>query len=479
MIRRAIPSACIAAALSTLFVLFFSTTTSPLNPQFGSDSSIFRLIGTAMANGQLLYVDVWDHKGPGLFLIQWLAQEIWGGRVGIFLLQIIFLTCSLWLFGAIARRFVHGWLVVVAQLSFLALLAPTYEYGNLSEEWSLPFSMFVLWGLTRAWHQENIVVPNWVLAVSGAALAFVFFIRLNNAAAILAAFTAYFIYVLLKKLPFWRQLGIAVSGFLMTCAVFIGGFAIFGALPEMLHGTFIYNFAYASDAAADPRRLFSSGYLIVGLGLCLLTVIGGLIDAQKRKRPWYLVLTIALTIVGLGATMTAANAYFHYLQLLVPGAAIGVVLTLQLFTGKIRSVAGIIGLGLTSIMLLGFGKYSLIHSQNSGDEAFASQISETLQHVPESQRDEVFTWNVDSRYHLITDSLPMHRFYTLQDWWGRSDPTVYQELNEYFDKTPPEWLVTNTAPIADTHIAEIVAQQYREVSRTNNLLLLQRIEPTG
>lgn len=479
MIRRALPSAAISGVLATLFVLIFSTTTSVLNPRLGGDSAIFRLIGTSMANGQLLYVDVWDHKGPGLFLLQWLAQEIWGGRIGIFLLQILFLACSLWFFAAIARRFLSGWLVVAAQVAFLALLAPTYEYGNLSEEWSLPFSMFVIWGLTRAWQQEKGVATRWILAASGAALAYVFFIRLNNAAAILAAFSAYFIYVLMAKLPFWRQFGVAIGGFVVTCFLFVGGFAAAGALPEMWHGTFTYNFAYTSDSGADPLRMYTGGYLIAGLGLCLLTLIGGLVDAQVRKRPWYLLMTGLFVVVGLGATMTAANAYFHYLQLLVPGAAIGVVLILQLFTEKVRIAAGIIALGFSLIMLLGFGNYAAIQSRNSGDTEFAGQIHETLQHVPESQRDEVFTWNVDSRYHLITDSLPMHRFYTLQDWWGRSDPTVYQELNEYFDETPPEWLVTNTAPIADSHIAEIVAQQYREVSRTNNLLLLQRIEPTG
>jgi hypothetical protein len=41
----------------------------PLNHFPNDDSAIFLYIGRAILNGQVPYVDIWDHKGPLLYYI--------------------------------------------------------------------------------------------------------------------------------------------------------------------------------------------------------------------------------------------------------------------------------------------------------------------------------------------------------------------------------------------------------------------------
>ena len=134
-----------------VFVLLLSGTTSPLGPWYGGDSALFRVIGTAMAQGEVLYLDIWDHKGPVLFLFQWLAQLLIPGRMGLFVVQVLLLYASLSMITAFARRFVGPLLSIAVLACTLGYLAPAYEHGNLSEEFSMPFIVLALVILTREW----------------------------------------------------------------------------------------------------------------------------------------------------------------------------------------------------------------------------------------------------------------------------------------------------------------------------------------
>jgi len=81
--------------ISTLFLLFYSYTTSPLYLNEGMDSTIYKTMGLGILEGKIPYRDLFDHKGPVVFYINALGQLIMSGRQGIFLLQIISLSISL------------------------------------------------------------------------------------------------------------------------------------------------------------------------------------------------------------------------------------------------------------------------------------------------------------------------------------------------------------------------------------------------
>ncbi|MBR0469737.1 MAG: hypothetical protein IJJ55_00820, partial [Clostridia bacterium] len=69
LIRRTIIY-IILAAFCTAFLLLLSASTSPLYADYcDGDSSIFMLIGKAIASGKNVYRDFFDHKGPILFYL--------------------------------------------------------------------------------------------------------------------------------------------------------------------------------------------------------------------------------------------------------------------------------------------------------------------------------------------------------------------------------------------------------------------------
>jgi 4-amino-4-deoxy-L-arabinose transferase-like glycosyltransferase len=109
-----------------------------VNDSYALDSWVFRFVGDVMLKGGMPYRDTFDHKGPLLYLIQYLGMRIsyWHG---IALLEILFLFATFLFFYLIARRFcgrITSFLVVLLCSSFLQNY---FEGGNITEEYSLPF----------------------------------------------------------------------------------------------------------------------------------------------------------------------------------------------------------------------------------------------------------------------------------------------------------------------------------------------------
>ena len=81
-------------AVSFLFVMLFSRSTSFLYVFEGADPSVFKQMGLAVLKGKLLYVDYFDNKGCLLYLIH--ALGLWlGGDFFILLMQALSLTVTL------------------------------------------------------------------------------------------------------------------------------------------------------------------------------------------------------------------------------------------------------------------------------------------------------------------------------------------------------------------------------------------------
>ena len=78
-IKNRIPGMLFSLLLAAVFVLFFGECNTPLGPRVGSDNAMYLTMGTALANGYAPYSDIFDHKGPLLFLLQMLPQLFNGG----------------------------------------------------------------------------------------------------------------------------------------------------------------------------------------------------------------------------------------------------------------------------------------------------------------------------------------------------------------------------------------------------------------
>lgn len=95
------------------------------NPFFGvelSDSAVFAYIGKHLLHGSVPYVDMFDHKGPLLYLIIALGSALTPGSLwGLWLVEILFFICGLFAVRKMVRPYVNEVMLPVITIAHCVL----------------------------------------------------------------------------------------------------------------------------------------------------------------------------------------------------------------------------------------------------------------------------------------------------------------------------------------------------------------------
>ncbi len=143
---------CILFISAVILVTVFSCCSwlYPTNPW--DDANVFMTIGKSMKHGMKLYLDVFDHKGPCLFIVHQLACHISENSfLGIYLLEILcfwgFLVYSHRIMRLFTENPVTLPLIVLTGLLFIA--SDFFWFGDSVEELSLPILSYSLYLMLR------------------------------------------------------------------------------------------------------------------------------------------------------------------------------------------------------------------------------------------------------------------------------------------------------------------------------------------
>lgn len=374
--------------ISFLFLMIYSWATSPLFLTDGIDSSIFKTIGLGIAQGKLPYVDLFDHKGGMLFFIEAAGCAIELGRWGLFLIQVLFLSITLFIMFKTSNLFVGRKESLGASLITLFLYITFMESGNQCEFYALPMMCLSLFlALKYLVQHPNSTHPLSYSLVYGIAFAFVFWIRPNDAVSQIGAIMfGIFIYLIYRKQ--YVNAAINALAFLGGCAIITIPFFIYfwhhGIVYELLNGTFLYNLKYVSDG----------GEMSIMTLLVPTIIFGALIWTARRfsrnNLLWILIPLLTLTLLLIGK-----RDYAHYLIIILPA-------TLVLITFIIKSKRKLIlGIIIIIISLSSIRQHQYVYySFQAQDciESFLSQTRRLISQVPEKERMQI--WNLN----LMTSS---------------------------------------------------------------------------
>lgn len=317
---------------AALFIALYSPTTTPLlDGKWGTDSAFFILVGQGMTKGMLPYRDFFDMKGPYLFFIEFIGQLICPERTGAFIIQCINLSVSLYITGKASDLFAERFIWLhrfFASLPVFVIAVVTFEGGNLTEEFCLAPIMLSLYFCLKyfkdAKETKNYKHNLWFSLYNGAAVGFMCFLRITNAATIGAVLFTVFLFLLLKKeiKNMFLNLVMVIAGFAGTCAVPVAFFASKNMLNEMLEQVFVFGVTYSSELGFKDKlaNVFSTYRFF--LLLLLVPVIVSLIYREK----WYIkVLSISSAFLLLVA-VTMGNSLYHYCTLFIPHVILGVLI---------------------------------------------------------------------------------------------------------------------------------------------------------
>lgn len=288
----------------------------PLSPM--GDSSIFLFVGERLHDGQTLYVDVFDHKGPVQFFLQWLGLCIPSGTwSGVWLVELVNMTAFAIVVMKTSALFSRSRTVHVLATVITLFIAgmQAYDEGNYTEEYALPWIglslyIFLNYFITKEYRKRDLVL----LGISAAV---VLLLRANMIGVWAALIPATLVSLILQKR--WKDIGYSVLFFLVGMLVVIVPVCIIaysgGWLGAMWQYYVMYNFTYAaSDGSSLPNLLSTMVFLAGRMSLGLVLVLALPLNSRNRVA----LLNLLAFAVSLLLASMSGRMYSHYAMVLIP-----------------------------------------------------------------------------------------------------------------------------------------------------------------
>ncbi len=330
---------CIDFAVSLAVALSFSAffSLSPFNDELlSTDSLVFIYIGKKMHLGYVPYKDLFDHKGPVLYFIQYLGTldkhqlTLWVMEILNMLGAAVFLLKTAKLF---TNKKAFQYFAVFS--SIIVCGADTFDRGNYTEEWALPWIAAALFICLKALKEDKYSFKNMLWL--GFGFAFVLLLRVNMAVAWVVFIPIIGIRLLIKKR--WADIFKCVFGFIAGAAVVIVPTVIYelatDSFGDMLKYYIDFNFAYTASDATAFNIIAIMFVLLIEMNILLVAVSLFLSLSKKNKGKLYW-FNLAFLFISLFLTSISGRQYSHYAVILIPAMIVPLVTGLEFVSEKLE-----------------------------------------------------------------------------------------------------------------------------------------------
>ncbi len=436
---------------SLIFIFFYSISTSPLYSTYGEDSAVFQTIGKYWTEGGVRsfipYLDMFDHKGPLIYLIDAVGYRLTGDKNGILFIQAISISIFCVCIYKIGRTELSERSAILWTLVNLFFLASCYEDGNLTEEYALPFitySLYCIYLYCRTVCMDEKIVydhkPRCAL-IYGLTFGVCLMTRVTNALSVcIGVLTITSVLVITRK---WKNLLQNVIGFIVGLLLIIVPFMIYfglhGAIYEFWYGTLLYNLDYVNAGSwiwqQDVSYIKLVAYVIYILFCCVPMTIAGVIILYKRMyaKGVFMLLTGLSSILYL----ISSNTYRHYSIIMIPYFILTICEIKRLRSTIIKRYILLLllvlalssGMASTGIMII-----SNLRPQNKG-------YDELLSYIPDTEMESVIGYNMPSGMYLDYDIAPYYAYFHHQDWMGEKSPALMEKIRETFREGTVKWIL--------------------------------------
>ena len=428
---------CTAFAAASLLRLYPGNSRPPIQ-----DSSAFLYIGKRMAEGRLPYRDLFDHKGPLLYLIQRIGIGLTpGSYTGVWLLELLGMAVSAWymlkLAGLVTEKRADSYLTVLAVLGACGWMV--WQGGNFTEEFALPWIsctafIFCSFFESRTYRTIDILLL-------GLSFAAVLMLRANMVA-VWGCYIPIVLVLLLKEKRFsdvGRCILLFLSGVLLLTLPFVLWAAKAGFLRELWEDYILFNLRYTGSVAVGIRERFLLVLLFVKvLWPAAAALLISLIIMPRKKLLWYNLLFYAVSAVS--ASMSG-RLYFHYAIVMLPAVVLPFACCFDLASRLFRNRNGsgtvnpAVLLATCALLVAGAVSYRLVFSYSAEDDHLTAYLKENT-----DAEDDVLIIGNSSWYYLLTDRKTENRYFYQLPPLEISDRLREDFYKELLQK-PADWIV--------------------------------------
>ncbi len=445
---------CLVIVFSAAF-LIGSQRAPGIHGTSGVDSSVFRYIARGIAGGKLIYRDMFDHKGPLLYLINFIGYKI-HADFGIWLLEFANLAATLgFSYLAVKKALQNRVLGMTVVLLSYRLLLSYYDGGNLVEEYSMFFLAVALYYFTCYFLDGTVKTKQ--VAVCGACFICVCMLRPNGA----GAFAVFVLAVLadLCRQKKWEELRRDILAFLLGCVLcllpFLLYFTVKGIWKDFWECYIVFNGRYTAAGSkrailAEMCNLFGTGYIPGVLAAASAMLCMRTRDTFAKK--WFLLVCLANVLLNFVLCCMSGRGYGHYGMTVLPSlcllhaAMVRVLLEFCREHAVEKAVGTLLAFGLAFVFLSdmqwlpqlahNFGGYV----QNIGQAGEKEVVQVIAQNT--TPEEEILAWGVDSYLYVEADRLAACRLF-YQAPLAVIDPKFWRETIREINDSGPRLLVVN------------------------------------
>lgn len=300
---------------------FIITMQSPLNIFSnnlisGTDSSVFRTIAYYMCEGLMPYKDIFDHKGPILYIINYIGMLISYNK-GIWLIELLSMFITLFFMYKTSRFYCNKFTSLIITALVSSPLFIFFEGGNLTEEYALPFiaiSIFIFID-----YLKNNKINIFRLIICGVAFGCVCLLRIN----MITIWLVFCITIFIKELKekeikqLIRYYLYFILGLIIVLLPVLIWLIVNDAFLDFIDYYITFNLQYTSSSSATlSNRIDTLSYFVTN-DISLLVIAFSLFNLYKNKNLINVSYMTCLLLTFIFISISG-RTYFHYGMILIP-----------------------------------------------------------------------------------------------------------------------------------------------------------------
>lgn len=463
---------CFLCSFITLLFCSKSSFIYPFNDTY--DVNAYFTVGKSWVNGLIPYKDLFDHKGPFVYIVYGLASLIsYRSYLGVFILEVLFFTVFLFYISKIINIFLpkrYSYFII----PFFAVLIcsiPTFVVGGTVEEFCLPFVAYTFYYLLIYFKGKELSKKDFFK--NGLVAGIIFMTKFN-----FLAFWFGFMFFIMIDLIIQKKYkeaitdaGVFLIGMFTPFLVFIIYFALNHALKDFFYVYFYANiFGYNASSKSILTSITNTYTNFIGsllnntLVVFLLFMASfGFIRTSKLNKKYKIMLTMIILIFVYGIFM-GDLAYFYYLTILLPIMILGVIGLCLYFKDYIDKIIYKKYSYVLFIMLYILFSFMAFKCSNAKEDMFKSQ-KDTLQYkysqiINKDDDKSLLNIGLDYGMYFMTGTIPNYKYFASMNFNPSKFPDNYIAQKQYIERGQPKYIVT-----ADNHnFDDLILKKYELVS---------------
>ena len=389
-----------------------------------------------------------------MFVIQWMGAMLTGNKIGFLLIEIPFLTVTLYGSYKIIDLFYNDQRKSIIITIIALLLNRIYFAGNMTEDYCIPFLVWSMYFVVKYFKCDidNDIEHNVKYAFFyGITFMVCVLIRMTNFLPIsVMIITGTVLLAVNKK---WSNILKNIVAFIIGAVLVLVPFVIYYIKKNAIYEMFSLLIAISNFVTNKKER-------IVSLSLMISAIVGIVVQLGMRPNLNYMYIWFPVYIVACG--MTADLVQNNKIINKVFGIFTLILISLNLSCAFISTKSMI--------------SYDV--NKLTGIEKDAKEITKL---IPEKSRNSVLAYNVKSEYYIVTDIVPCYKYFMLQDWMCSVNDEMQEEFKEYIESGQAKYIVENGENNiynendgTDNDLDYIIDEKYEEIGRNDSFVLMKR-----